>query len=47
MKRHIGRTCKAAVAGVALAMVAAAARAAGAAQPEPFKLTNIHFETNA
>jgi hypothetical protein len=45
MKRHIGVSCKAAVAGVALA--AAATTPATAAQPEPFKLTNIHFETNA
>ena len=44
MKRHIGLTCKAAVAGLALA---AAPIPAVAAQPEPFKLTNIHFETNA
>ena len=44
MKRHIGIICKAAVAGVALA---AATTPATAAQPEPFKLTNIHFETNA
>ena len=45
MKRHIGIICKAAVAGVALA--AAATTPATAAQPQPFKLTNIHFETNA
>ena len=45
MKRHIGMICKAAVAGIALA--AAATIPATAAQPEPFKLTNIHFETNA
>ena len=45
MKKHIGIICKAAVAGVALA--AAATTPATAAQPEPFKLTNIHFETNA
>ena len=45
MKRDIGIICKAAVAGVALA--AAATTPATAAQPEPFKLTNIHFETNA
>jgi hypothetical protein len=44
MKRHIGIICKAAVAGVTLV---AAATPATAAQPEPFKLTNIHFETNA
>jgi hypothetical protein len=45
MKKHIGIICKAAVAGAALA--AAAATPATAAQPEPFKLTNVHFETNA
>ena len=45
MNNHIGIICKAAVAGVALA--AAATTPATAAQPEPFKLTNIHFETNA
>lgn len=45
MKRHIGISCKAALAGVALA--AAATTPAAAAQPEPFKLTNIHFETNS
>ena len=45
MKRHIGISCKAALAGVALA--AAATTPATAAKPEPFKLTNIHFETNA
>ena len=45
MKKHVGIFCKAAVGGVALA--AAAATPATAAQPEPFKLTNVHFETNA
>ena len=45
MKKHIGTICRAAVAGVALA--AAAASAATAAKPQPFKLTNIHFEANA
>lgn len=45
MKRHIGLTCKAAVAGLVLA--AAAPIPSVAAQPKPFKLTNIHFETNA
>jgi hypothetical protein len=45
MNRRIGITCKAAVAGLALA--AAATTPATAAQPEPFKLTNIHFETNS
>jgi len=44
MKRHIGIIYKTAAAGVALA---AATTPATAAQPEPFKLTNIHFETNA
>ena len=45
MKRHIGMTGKAMVAGMALA--AAATTSATAAPPEPFKLTNIHFESNA
>src|SRR5262245_41079976 len=44
VKRHIGTTRKAAVAGVALATVAATA---AAAPPKPFKITNIHFETNS
>lgn len=44
MKRHLAMTRKAAAAVVALTVVAAAA---SAAQPEPFKLTNVHFETNA
>ena len=44
MKRHFGIVYKAAVGGVALA---AATTPATAARPEPFKLTNIHFETNA
>ena len=44
MSEHIGVICRAAVAGIALA---AATTAATAAQPEPFKQTNIHFETNA
>jgi hypothetical protein len=43
MNRHIAILCKGALAGVALAAVFPAT----AAQPEPFKLTNIHFETNA
>ncbi len=43
MKKHIGIICNAAVACVALA----AATPAAAAKPEPFKQTNIHFETNA
>ena len=42
MKRHIGITC--ALAGIALA---AATAPSTAARPQPFKLTNIHFETNA
>jgi hypothetical protein len=45
MKRHTELTRKVAVAGMALA--AAATTAATAAPPEPFKQTNIHFETNA
>jgi hypothetical protein len=44
MKRYIGIIYSAAVAGVVLA---AAATPATAAKPQPFKLTNIHFETNA
>ncbi len=44
MNRHIETACRAALAGVALA---AAATPATAARPEPFKQTNIHFETNA
>jgi hypothetical protein len=43
MKRDIGLICKAALAGVALA----SATTPAGARPEPFKLTNIHFETNA
>jgi hypothetical protein len=46
VKKHIGIICKAAVAGVALA-AATPATAATAAKPQPFKLTNIHFEANA
>src|SRR4029078_9221169 len=42
MKEHIG-FMYAGVAGVALG----AATPATAAKPEPFKQTNIHFETNA
>ena len=45
MKRHVGIACKAAAVGVALAVTATIP--ATAAPPEPFKLTNIHFETNA
>ncbi|HEX9707445.1 MAG TPA: hypothetical protein VGA24_07370 [Steroidobacteraceae bacterium] len=45
MKKYFGITCKAAVASVALA--ALPTTLATAAQPEPFKLTNVHFETNA
>lgn len=44
MNRHIARACRAALAAAALA---AAAAPAAAAKPEPFKQTNIHFETNA
>lgn len=43
MKRYIEIVCKAAVAGMTLTVAAAPA----AARPEPFKITNIHFETNA
>lgn len=43
MKRHIAIIGKAAMAGVALAAPASPVTA----QPEPFKLTNVHFETNA
>ena len=43
MKRHIAIIGKATMAGVVLA----AATTAATAQPEPFKLTNVHFETNA
>jgi len=45
MKRHIASIYKAAAAGAALA--ATAITSASAALPEPFKQTNIHFETNA
>ena len=45
MKRNIGIIRKAAVGAAALA--AAATTTATAAKPEPFKLTNVHFETNA
>jgi hypothetical protein len=44
MKRPIALISKAAVAGVALAAMTSAA---AAAKPQPFKLTNIHFETNS
>ena len=40
MRRHILVICGAALVGVALVMAAADS-------PEPFKITNIHFETNA
>ncbi len=43
MKKHIGAIRGAALASVALATVTATA----AAPPVPFKITNIHFETNA
>jgi hypothetical protein len=45
MKRHIGILYKAAAASAVLAATAIAP--ATAAPPEPFKQTNIHFETNA
>ena len=45
MKRHIAIAGKAIVTGMALAM--AAATPATAATPTPFKITNIHFETNS
>jgi hypothetical protein len=45
MKRNFGIIRKAVVAGVAL--TAAATTPATVAKPEPFKLTNVHFETNA
>ncbi len=44
MKRLIAIISKAAVAGAALAAVTSPA---AAAKPQPFKLTNIHFETNS
>lgn len=44
MKRHIGAIRGTALAGVALVTAAAAT---AAAPPMPFKITNIHFETNA
>jgi hypothetical protein len=44
MKRHIGSIGTAIAACLALA---AAAAPATAAPPKPFKITNIHFETNA
>lgn len=43
MKRLTGMICQAAAAGAALAAMTPATAAA----PEPFKQTNIHFETNA
>jgi len=45
MKRQLGIAGKAIVAGMALA--AAATTPATAAPPKPFKITNIHFETNS
>lgn len=45
MNRPIGTLVRAALAGAALAV--AATTPATAAKPEPFKITNIHFETNA
>lgn len=44
MNRHVGIIGKAAA---QLALAAAATMPAAAAQPAPFKQTNIHFETNA
>ncbi len=45
MKEHVGIFCKTVAAGIAMA--ATAITPASAAPPEPFKQTNIHFETNA
>ena len=44
MSRHNAMICRAVTAGLALAAAAGTAPASGA---EPFKITNIHFETNA
>ncbi|TFH40274.1 MAG: hypothetical protein E4H01_16860 [Lysobacterales bacterium] len=44
MKRNFGIAGMAIVAGLALA---AATTPAAAAKPKPFKITNIHFETNS
>lgn len=44
MKKRFGTTCKAVLAGVTLT---AAATLANAEKAEPFKQTNVHFETNA
>ncbi len=44
MNKHIGTTFNAAMIGIALAT---ATTLADAAPPEPFKITNIHFETNS
>jgi len=44
MQKHINIVCKTAVAS---AVLAAATTSATGIEPEPFKLTNIHFETNA
>ena len=44
MKRLFALTSKVAAAGVALAAMTSSA---AAARPQPFKLTNIHFETNS
>ena len=44
MNRLIAIISKAAVSGVALTAVTSPA---AAAKPQPFKLTNIHFETNS
>ena len=47
MNRHTGIVGKTAVAGVGLVAAAAGAPATAAKHEEPFKQTNIHFETNA
>ncbi len=47
MKRRIAMIRRAAVAGMALAAAATIPGTAAPPEPEPFKLTNIHFETNA
>jgi hypothetical protein len=44
MKRHRVMTCQIVLASAALTM---ASTVASAAETEPFKITNIHFETNA
>ena len=47
MNRHTGIVGNAAVAGAVLVAAGAAAPATAAKHEEPFKQTNIHFETNA